>query len=78
MSVFMNYYVLSPQGRKKFEEWQQIGITTGPHYKIIEYLYKKGAATVAQISQETKLSPKEVIPQIEAFTQAGYLMAVEM
>jgi DNA-binding MarR family transcriptional regulator len=78
MSIYMNYYVLSPQGRKKFEEWQQIGITTGPHYQIVEYLYKKNAATVSQISQGTKLSPKEVIPQIEAFTQAGYLMAVEM
>ena len=78
MSIYMNYYVLSPQGRKKFEEWQEIGITTGTHYQIIGYLYKKGAATVAQISQETKLSPKEVIPQVEAFTQAGYLMPVEM
>ena len=78
MSVYMNYYVLSPQGRKKFEEWQQIGITTGNHYKIIEYLYKKGAATVAQIAQGTKLPPKEVAPQIDAFTQASYLMAIEM
>jgi len=71
MNVHMNYYVLSPQGRKKFEEWREIGITTGNHYKIIEYLYKKGAATVAMIATETKISPKEVIPQIEAFTQAG-------
>jgi len=78
MSVYMNYYVLSPQGRKKFEEWQQIGITTGTQYKIIEYLYKKNAATVAQIASEIKLSPKEVITQIEAFNQSGYLMAVEM
>ena len=78
MSVYMNYYVLSPQGRKKFEEWQQIGITTGTQYKIIEYLYKKNAATVAQISQETKLIPKEVASQIEFFTQAGYLMTIEM
>mgnify|MGYP001765782388 FL=1 len=77
MSIYMNYYVLSPQGRKKFEEWQQIGITTGTHYKIVEYLYKKNAATIAQIAQGTKLSPKEVIAQIEAFTQAGYLMVVE-
>ena len=77
MSIYMNYYVLSPQGRKKFEEWQQIGITTGTHYKIIEYLYKKNAATIAQIAQGTKLSPKEVIAQIEAFNQAGYLMVVE-
>ena len=78
MSVYMNYYVLSPQGRKKFEEWREIGITSGNHYKIIEYLYKKGAATVGQIAQETKLMPREVISQIEAFTQAGYLMAVEI
>jgi DNA-binding MarR family transcriptional regulator len=78
MSVYMNYYVLSPQGRKKFDEWQQMGITTGTQYKIIEYLYKKSAATVAQIAQATKLSPKEVITQIEVFTQSGYLMAVEM
>ena len=78
MSIHMNYYVLSPQGRKKFEEWREIGITTGTHYKIIEYLYKKGAATIAMISTDTKLSPKEVIPQIEAFTQAEYIMPVEM
>jgi len=78
MSVHMNYYVLSPEGRKKFEEWREIGITTGDYYKIIEYLYKKGAATVAIIATDTKISPKEVIPQIEAFTQAGYLMPIEM
>ena len=78
MNVHMNYYVLSPQGRKKFEDWREAGITTGPHYKIMEYLYKKGAATVAMISSDTKMSPKEVIPQIEAFTQTGYLMPVEM
>jgi len=30
------------------------------------------------ISNDTKLSPKEIIPQIEAFTQAGYLMPVEI
>ena len=78
MSVYMNYYVLSPQGRKKFEGWQELGITTGNHYKIIEYLYKKSAATVAQIAEGTKLPPKEIASQIEAFTQAGYLMAVEM
>jgi DNA-binding PadR family transcriptional regulator len=78
MNIHMNYYVLSPQGRKKFEEWREIGITTGTYYKIIEYLYKKGAATVAQIASDTKLSPKEVIPEVEAFTQAGYLMPVEM
>jgi DNA-binding MarR family transcriptional regulator len=77
MSIYTNYYVLSPQGRKKFEGWQQIGITTGAQFQILEYLYKKSAATVAQIAQATKLSPKEVIPQIEALTQADYLMAVE-
>jgi len=77
MGIHLNYYVLSPQGWKKFEEWREMGINTGTQYKIIEYLYKKGAATVAMISTDTKLSPKEVIPQIEAFTQAGYLMAVE-
>jgi|GEM_PF-5398016 len=78
MSIHTNYYVLSPQGRKKFEEWQQIGINSGIQYKIIEYLYKKSAATVAMISTDTKLSPKDVIPQVEAFTQAGYLMPVEI
>ena len=78
MSIYMNYYVLSPQGRKKFEDWQQMGITTGPQYKVIEYLYKKNAATVAQIAQGTKLPPKEVASQIELFTQADYLMTVEM
>lgn len=78
MSIHMNYYVLSPEGRKKFEEWREIGITTGTHYKIIEYLYKKGAATIAMMSTDTKISPKEVIPQIEAFTQAKYIMPVEM
>ncbi|MFA5055816.1 MAG: hypothetical protein WC562_06590 [Dehalococcoidia bacterium] len=78
MSIYMNYYVLSPQGRKKFEDWQQMGITTGPQYQVVEYLYKKNAATIAQIAQGTKLSPKEVASQIEFFSQAGYLMTVEM
>jgi DNA-binding PadR family transcriptional regulator len=78
MSVYMNYYVLSPQGRKKFEEWREIGITTGDHFKVIEYLYKKGAANVGSISQDTKIIPKDVISQIEAFTQAGYIMPVEV
>ncbi|MEA1959094.1 MAG: hypothetical protein U9N44_05450 [Chloroflexota bacterium] len=78
MSVHLNYYVLSPEGRKRFEDWKNgLGITEGTHFKILENLYIKNTGTIAQICNDTKLSPKDVIAEMEFLEQGGYLMVIK-
>ena len=74
MSIHLNYYFLSIEGRKKFEEWRdKLNITEGNYFKILECLYKKGPQMIAQIATETKLHQNEIIPEIGALEQAKYI-----
>jgi DNA-binding MarR family transcriptional regulator len=74
MSIHLNYYFLSIEGRKKFEEWRdKLGITDGKQFKVLECLYKKGPQMISQIATEMKLHQNDIIPEIEAFEQAKYI-----
>ena len=76
MSLHLNYYYLTIEGRRNFENWRDnLHISEGTDFRVLEYLYKKGPQMALQIANDIKLSPKEVIPHMEAREQAGYIQA---
>ena len=74
MSLNLSMYVLTPAGRKKFEDWRdELGITDGTYFKVMEYLYNTGSGNIPQIVSDTRLPHADVVAEVAQFEQDGYV-----